>query len=57
MQMYAIRRFRCLALVLAALAPAALALGGCADRPVFGIELGSQRIQDCVPGSVSRPCP
>jgi hypothetical protein len=33
-----------------------LACAGCADRPLIGIELGSQRIQDCVPGSVSRPC-
>ena len=28
----------------------------CAERPMFGIELGSQRVQDCVPGSVSKPC-
>ncbi len=42
----------------AALLPLLLpVLAGCADRPVFGIELGSQRVQDCVPGSVSRPCP
>jgi hypothetical protein len=33
-----------------------LACAACAEFPVFGIELGSQKIQDCVPGSVSRPC-
>jgi hypothetical protein len=33
-----------------------LACAACAQRPVIGIEIGSQRIQDCVPGSVSRPC-
>jgi hypothetical protein len=42
-------------LALAALV-ACLACAACADRPVIGIEVGSQRIQDCVPGSVSRPC-
>jgi hypothetical protein len=33
-----------------------LTCAACAERPVFGVELGSQKIQDCVPGSVSRPC-
>jgi len=33
-----------------------LAAAACAERPVIGIELGSQKIQDCVPGSVSKPC-
>jgi hypothetical protein len=33
-----------------------LAAAACAERPVIGIELGTQRIQDCIPGSVSRPC-
>jgi hypothetical protein len=28
----------------------------CADRPIFGIELGTQMVKDCVPGSVSKPC-
>ena len=41
----------------AALALLLCTVAACADRPVFGIELGSQRVQDCVPGSVSRPCP
>ena len=29
----------------------------CAERPRIGVELGTQRIQDCIPGSVSKPCP
>jgi hypothetical protein len=33
-----------------------LACAGCAGATVFGIELGSEKIQDCVPGSISRPC-
>ena len=40
-------------LMLAAL----LAAAGCAERPRIGVEVGSQRVQDCVPGSLSRPCP
>jgi hypothetical protein len=32
------------------------ACAACADFPHGMIEFGSQRIQDCVPGSVSRPC-
>ena len=36
---------------------ACLCCSSCAERPVFGIELGTQRIQDCVPGSMSKPCP
>jgi len=31
---------------------ACLGCAACAERPVFGIEIGTQRIQDCVPGSV-----
>jgi hypothetical protein len=33
-----------------------LASAACADLPHADIEFGSQRIRDCVPGSVSRPC-
>jgi hypothetical protein len=33
-----------------------LTCSACAERPRIGIELGTQKIQDCVPGSVSRPC-
>jgi len=33
-----------------------LACTACAEQPVIGVELGTQKIQDCVPGSVSRPC-
>ena len=33
-----------------------LACAGCAERPVIGIELGSQKIQDCMRGSVTQPC-
>jgi hypothetical protein len=33
-----------------------LTCAACAERPVLGIELGTQKIQDCVPGSVSKPC-
>jgi hypothetical protein len=33
-----------------------LACAGCSQGPVFGIELGTQRIQDCEPGSAARPC-
>jgi hypothetical protein len=33
-----------------------LACTACADLLHGGVEFGSQRIQDCVPGSVSRPC-
>jgi len=33
-----------------------LGVSACAEGPRIGIEVGSQRIQDCVPGSVSRPC-
>jgi hypothetical protein len=33
-----------------------LACTACADLLHGGIEFGSQRTQDCVPGSVSRPC-
>jgi hypothetical protein len=33
-----------------------LTCAACAERPVLGIEVGSQKIQDCIPGSVSKPC-
>jgi hypothetical protein len=33
-----------------------LACTACADLLHGGVEFGSQRIQDCIPGSVSRPC-
>jgi len=33
-----------------------LCCAACAERPLIGVEVGSQKIQDCVPGSVSRPC-
>ena len=33
-----------------------LAGAGCAERPVFGIEVGTQRVPDCEIGSVARPC-
>ena len=33
-----------------------LAIAACAERPLIGIEIGTQKIQDCIPGSVSRPC-
>ena len=33
-----------------------LACAACAERPLFGIEVGSQRIPDCEVGSVARPC-
>jgi hypothetical protein len=36
---------------------AVLAIAACAERPRVDLELGSQRVQDCVPGSLSRPCP
>lgn len=28
----------------------------CAERPIFGIEFGTQTVKDCIPGSVSKPC-
>jgi len=34
----------------------ALLCAGCAQRPIFGFELGSQRVQDCAPGNASRSC-
>jgi hypothetical protein len=33
-----------------------LSCAACAERPIFGIELGSQRVQDCAPGNASRSC-
>jgi hypothetical protein len=33
-----------------------LLCAACAERPVIGIGVGSQRIPDCEVGSVLRPC-
>jgi hypothetical protein len=33
-----------------------LACAACAERPLFGIEIGTQTVKDCIPGSVSKPC-
>jgi hypothetical protein len=33
-----------------------LLCSACAERPVFGIEVGTQRVPDCEIGSVARPC-
>ena len=38
------------------LLPICLACAACAERPVFGIEIGTTRIPDCETGSVIRPC-
>jgi hypothetical protein len=33
-----------------------LAVPACAERPVIGVEIGTQTIQNCIPGTVSGTC-
>jgi hypothetical protein len=33
-----------------------LAVSACAERPVIGVEIGTQAIQNCIPGTVSKTC-
>jgi hypothetical protein len=33
-----------------------LACASCAERPMFGVEIGTQTVKDCIPGSVTKPC-